>query len=58
MEECVLLSSLFSSLPGDKFMSVDRDSLQVLLVFALARGNVNSILTCLQILLGTVCLVV
>eukprot|EP00731_Ephydatia_muelleri_P019637 Em0012g462a len=38
-------------LPGDKFMSVDRDSLQVLLVFALARGNVNSILTCLQILL-------
>lgn len=46
------MSLSFSSLPGDNFVSVDRDSLQVLLAFALAHGNVNSILSCLQILLG------
>ena len=46
------MSLSFSSLPGDNFVSIDRDSLQVLLAFALAHGNVNSILSCLQILLG------
>ena len=33
-------------------MSVDEDSLQILLSFALAHGTVNSILDTMQILLG------
>ena len=41
-----------SSLPAETFVSVDADSLQVLLGFALAHGGVNSILDCLHILLG------
>lgn len=41
-----------NSIPGETFVSVDADCLHVLLCFALAHGNVNSILDCLQILMG------
>ena len=41
-----------SSLPAETFVSVDADSLQVLLGFALAHGGVNPIMDCLHILLG------
>ena len=50
---CVLTVYLFSSsLPRDNFVSVDEESLSLLLHFSLATGDVNSILDCLQILLG------
>ena len=48
---CVL-HSRSPSLPEEAFVSVDVDSLHVLLSFAVASGNVNSILDVLQILLG------
>ena len=41
-----------NSIPGETFVSVDADCLHVLLCFALVHGNVNSILDCLQILMG------
>lgn len=43
---------LSPSLPEETFVSVDTDSLQILLSFALAHGGVNTILDVLQILLG------
>ena len=45
-------SPFHTSIPGETFVSVDADCLHVLLCFALAHGNVNSILDCLQILMG------
>lgn len=49
------LPSFSFSLPAETFVSVDSDSIQVLLSFSLAHGGVNSILDCLQILLGELC---
>ena len=42
----------YGSLPEETFVSVDEDSLHILLSFALAHGTVNSILDTMQILLG------
>ena len=50
----VLLIVIPCSIPGETFVSVDANCLHVLLSFALAHGNVNSILDCLQILMGRV----
>ena len=47
-----LLYTFSPSLPEETFVSVDADSLQILLSFALAHGSVNTILDVLQILLG------
>lgn len=44
------------SLPGETYVTVDADSIQVLLSFALAHGSANSILDCLQILLDNLAL--
>ncbi len=44
------------SLPGETFVTVDADSVQVLLSFAVAHGSANSILDCLQILLDNLTL--
>ena len=49
---CVTVNLFSSSLPRDNFVSVDEESLSLLLHFSLATGDVNSILDCLQILLG------
>lgn len=43
----------FFSLPGENFVSVDVQSLSVVLAFALATGNLNDILDVAQILMGT-----
>ncbi len=44
------------SLPEETYVTVDADSVQVLLSFALAHGSASSMLDCLQILLDNLTL--
>ena len=47
-----LSPSLPHSIPDDSCEAVPMESLEILLAFSIAHGNVNSILDCLYILLG------
>lgn len=49
---CMLCSCFLCSLPGENFVSVDTNSLSILIEFALITGNFNNILDSLQILMG------
>lgn len=52
-----IICFFFSSLPGDNFVSVDAESLAILIEFSLITGNFNNILDSLQILMGKTLLV-